>query len=153
MEITLKMKINEQDFELKVNMTLKAGRIYRQQFQRDLVKDMSEIYKIANPSVYDGLNLSGIDANGKSEEEIYEQILSKVDLGQLMERRNKELDYQHTEQASQIIWAFAKNADDDLPGYEDWIDGFDFVMPVKEIVSTLYEAWSESAKPTIEIKN
>lgn len=152
MEITLKMKIQDQDFDLKVDLTMKAGRIYRQQFNRDLVDDMTEIYTILNRSIYDSLDLFKIDVDGKSEDEIYQQIVDQAMPIYLAQRKTANLSYQHTEQASQIIWAFCKNADEKIPNYEEWIDSFDFILPIKDLIDALYTAWNESAKPTVEIK-
>ena len=154
MNITLKMNIQDQDFELNCNLTNHAGRIYRQQFSRDILKDMADINRKLHVSPFEGINMAGLDVNGKSEQEIYEQILSRVDIEKLLEAQNgKTLDFEDTEKAGQIIWAFAKNADDKIPGYDKWIEEFDFVLPVGEIVSTLHEAWHKSATPTVELKN
>ena len=155
MNITLKMKIQDQDFEIKANLTNAAGRIYRQQFSRDLLKDMNEIYKKLHKSPFEGIDMSGITYEGKTEKEIYEQIMSKVDISKFMENRlNKEpLDFEDTEKCGQIIWAFIKNEDRTTPNYEQWIDEFDFILPVGDIVSALYEAWNKSAQPIIELKN
>ena len=155
MNITLKMKIDEQDFEIKANMTNAAGRLYRQHFNRDILKDMTAIYRKLTMSILDGIDMSGIDLAGKTEQEIYDLLMEKVDLTKLLKNQidQAELDFEESERAGQIIWAFAKNADKNLPGYEDWIDEFDFVLPVGEIVCKLYEAWTRSAKPTVELKN
>lgn len=154
MNITLEMNIQDQDFELNCNLTNHAGRIYRQQYSRDILKDMTEIYKKLHISPFEGMNLKGLDVNGKSEQEIYEQILSRVDMEKLLEAQNgKTLDFEDTEKAGQIVWAFAKNADNAIPGYEEWIDSYDFVLPVNDIVTALYEAWNKSARPTVELKN
>lgn len=154
MNITLKMKIDEQDFEIKANLTNAAGRIYRQQFSRDLLKDMNEIYKKTHKSPFDGIDMTGVTVQGKTEQEIYEQLISKVDISKLLEARQEtDLDFEETERGCQIIWAFAKNANKNLPEWQEWIDEFDFVLPVAEIVGVLYEAWIKSAQPTVELKN
>ena len=154
MNITLKMKIQDQEFRLEANLTNRAGRIYRQQFGRDLIRDMSEIYKKLHKSPLEGIDLSGVSFKGKTEEEIYDQILSNVDVGKLVSgQSDNTLDFEEDERGGQIIWAFVKNQDDKTPNYEEWIDSFDFVLPVGDIVSALYEAWTNAARPTIELKN
>ena len=154
MIITLKMKIQDQEFTLNANLTNAAGRIYRQQFNRDLLKDMAEIYKILHRSPFEGISMEGIDVNGKTEQEIYEQLVSKIDIPSILTYRTEtNLNFEEEERGGQIIWAFAKNADKTIPNYTDWIDSFDFVLPVGDIVSVLYEAWNHSAQPTIELKN
>lgn len=150
---TLKMRINEQDFELKVNMTMKAGRIYRQHFGRDLVGDMTDVYKKANPSIYDLVDMSEVDVTNKSDEEVYKEVMKKAWPLYKQAKADTVFDYEYTERASQIIWAFVKNADPEAPGFEDWLDGYDFVLPVKDIVTALYDMWNKTAQPTIEIKN
>jgi len=153
MYITLKMKIQEQEFTLEVNLANRAGRIYRQQFNRDLLKDMSEIDRKLHKSPFEGLNIQDIEITGKTDQEIYEQIVSRIDVSKFLEQNNTPLDFEETETCGHIIWAFAKNKDEKIPNYEEWIDSFDFVLPVGEIVTALYEAWGKSAKPTIELKN
>ena len=155
MNITLKMNIQDQDFELVCNLTNHAGRIYRQQFNRDILKDMNEVYRQLHKSPFEGIDLVDIDVNGKTEQEIYEQILSKVDVSKLIELQTNQtaMSFEDTETCGHIIWAFVKNADKNTPTYEQWIDDFDFVLPVGEIVSALHEAWTKSAVPTVELKN
>ena len=155
MNITLKMNIQNEEFEINANLTNAAGRIYRQQFTRDILKDMTDIYKRIHRSPFEGIDLSGIDFKDKTEQEITEQILTKVDVTKVMENRMNlsALDFEETERCGQIIWAFVKNADKDTPNYEKWIDSYDFVLPVADIIEVLYEAWNMSAQPTIELKN
>ena len=152
MKITLKM--NETNTDLTVNMTMNGARIYRQNFSRDMLKDMNEIYGKLHKSPFDGIDMGGIQVEGKTDQEIYEQLMSKVDVTKLLASQNKEtLDYDETERGAQIIWAFAKNADRNAPDFEEWIEEFDYILPVGDIVTALYEAWHKSAMPTVEIKN
>lgn len=151
MNITLKMQIQNEEVILPANLTLKACRIFRQQFGEDILQSMQNIYKAYNKSPFEGIDLTGVVVEGKTEQEIYNQLLSKIDVSKLNEIR--ELTAEQTETGYKVIWAFAKNADPDLPGFEDWADSFDYILPVGQIVSALFEAWSKSAKPTIEIKN
>ena len=154
MYITLKLKIQDQEVNLDVNLANRAGRIYRQQYGRDILKDMADIYKKLHKSPLEGINMQDIDLTGKTEQEIYEQILSRVDIAKFMSSQNEDiLDFEDTERAGQIIWAFAKNRNDSIPGYEEWIDGFDFVFPVGDAVTALFEAWGKTAQPTVELKN
>lgn len=152
MKITL--KLNETDTELIVNMTMHGARIYRQSFNRDMLKDMNEIYSKLHKSPFDGIDMSGIQIEGKTDQEIYAQLLSKVDANKILAAQNKEtLDFDETERGAQIIWAFVKNADKNAPDFDEWIEGQDFILPVGDIVSALFEAWHKSAMPTVEIKN
>lgn len=153
MELTLKMKIGDQEFTLVVNMTNKAGRIYRQKYSRDLVQDLTAINKKINPSIYDYVDISQLDIVNKTEEELNADLIRMAYPKYKEYTQNNVLDFTDTEQANQIIWAFAKNADDKLPDYEDWIDSFDFVMPVKSIIPVLFDAWTKTAQPIIELKN
>lgn len=153
MNITLNMKLQDQEFDLTINMTMNAGRIYRQQFQRDLIKDLAELYQKFNLSIYDNIDLKGIETEGKTEKEITQQIITRAFPAWSEAQRKITPTYEDTERTGQILWAFAKNADMNLPGYEKWIDEFDYILPTKEIVIALYGAWNDSAKPTVEIKN
>lgn len=152
MYITLKMKIQDQEINLDVNLANRAGRIYRQTYNRDILKDMAEIYKKVNKNPLDGVDTSGIDFVGMTDEELLKELVSRVDPRELI-KDQEILDFEETERAGQIIWAFAKNRNKDLPGYENWIDSFDFILPVREILTKLFEAWDKSAAPTIEVKN
>ena len=151
MKITLKMQIQEQEISLVADLTLKACRIFRQQFSEDLLLQMKNIYKAWNKSPFEGIDLTGVTVEGKTEQEIYAQLLNKIDVSKLTEIR--ELTAEETEMGYKVIWAFAKNADPALPGFDEWADSFEYILPIGEIVSALYKAWNESAKPTIEIKN
>ena len=152
MKITLKM--NESNTDLTVSMTMHSARIYRQTFGRDMLKDMGEIYQKLHRNPFEGIDMNGVVIEGKTEQEIYDQLVSRVDMSKLIAMREEiHLDYEETERGSQIIWAFVKNADAKTLDFEDWIDSFDFVLPVGEIVTALYEAWHKSATPTVEIKN
>jgi hypothetical protein len=152
MNITLKMTIQDQEIELNANLTNNAGRIYRQQFSRDLLRDMTDLYKKLHKSPFEGIDMSGIEVNGKTEQEIYQQLVSKVDISKLMDQKES-LDFEDTEKGEQIIWAFLKNADHAAPNFTDWSNSYDYVLPVGDIVSALFEAWSNSAQPTVELKN
>lgn len=155
MIVTLKMNIQDQDFTLEVDLTNKAGRIYRQQFGRDLLKDMRELYQKLNRSIFDGIDMSKIQIIGKTEQEIYEQIIANADVSRLLTAQTDQepLDFEETEKAGQIIWAFAKNRDENIPNYEEWIDDYDFILPVDKIVTALYNAWAKTAQPIVELKN
>ena len=152
MNITLKMTIQDQKIELNANLTNNAGRIYRQQFCRDLLRDMTELYKKLHKSPFEGIDMTGIDVNGKTEQEIYQQLVSKVDISKLIDSKES-LDFEETEKGEQIIWAFLKNADQATPNFTDWSNSYDYVLPVGDIVSALFEAWSNSAQTTVELKN
>ena len=153
MNVTLKMKIQDQEIDLAFNLTMYVTRIYRQQYNRDILKDMAEIYNLVNPSPFAGIDFSDITTEGKTEDEIYSQVIDKA-LPNYFTQREKEilLDLETTEKACQIAWAFAKNAGE-TKDYEDWICSFDFVFPVKDVITALYDAWYKSATPIIESKN
>lgn len=155
MNITLKMVIQDQEYELKANLTNNAGRIYRQQYSRDILKDMMDIYKKIHRSPFEGIDLQGVDFRGADEQEIYEKLISRVDVAKLMQNEMEKpaLDFEESERGGQIIWAFVKNADKTIPGYETWIDEFEFILPVGDIVCALFEAWTKSAQPTVTLKN
>ena len=151
MYITLKMKIEEQEIAIDVNLANRAGRIYRQQYGRDLIADMSDLYKKLHKSPFSEIDMTGVDLNALTEQEIFERIMSKIDVNDYLKKQV--LSFEDTETAGKIIWAFAKNRNENIPNYEDWIDSFDFVLPVEDIVTALYDAWGKSARPIVEIKN
>lgn len=151
MYITLKMIIEEQEIAIDVNLANRAGRIYRQQYGRDLIADMSDLYKKLHKSPFSEIDMTGVDLNALTEQEIFERIMSKIDVNDYLKKQV--LSFEDTETAGKIIWAFAKNRNENIPNYEDWIDSFDFVLPVEDIVTALYDAWGKSARPIVEIKN
>ena len=95
------MQIQDEAIELTANLTLKACRIYRQNFFRDLLQDMQNIYKTYNKSPFEGINFAGMDVEGKSEQEIYAQLLSRVDVTKLSELHT--LTGEQTETGYQIV--------------------------------------------------
>ena len=151
MYITLKMKIEEQEIAIDVNLANRAGRIYRQQYGRDLIADMSDLYKKLHKSPFSDIDMTGVDLNSLTEQEIFERIMSGIDVNDYLKKQV--LSFEDTETAGKIIWAFTKNRNESIPNYEDWIDSFDFVLPVEDIVTALYDAWGKSARPIVEIKN
>ena len=155
MKLTLKMNIDNKDFDLVFDLTNRAGRIYRQYFGRDAIKDLNALHKLANPNPFGSIDVSKVKLPENAKEDITEKDIIEALLQQIDTEKFEDVvfDFSHTEQAGQIIWAFAKNADDKLPNYEEWIDDFDFVLPVKEIIDVLYDAWNGSAQPTLELKN
>lgn len=154
MRITLKINVGEKPIELPIQLTMRACRIYRNQFSRDLISDMEALYKRLNPNPFEGVDLSGIKSDSMAnEEEFYKLLMKQVDVTKLMENSEVVLNFDELERGGQIIWAFAKNDRENIPDYEKWIDEFDFVFPVAEIISTLYEAWTKTALPTVELKN
>lgn len=152
MKITLKLK--ETNTDLNINMTMHGARIYRQNFNRDMLKDMNEIYAKLHKSPFDGIDMSGVQIEGKTDREIYEQLLSKVDATKILAAQTEEtLDFDETERGAQIIWAFAKNADKNISDFDEWLESLDYILPVGDIIIALFEAWHKSAMPTVEIKN
>ena len=151
MKITLKLNNRTETETLAINMTMNAARIYRQTFSRDLLKDMNEIYWKVNRSAFEGVDLTKIDTS-KSEAEITAEILKQADLTILSESK-KDLDYDETERGCMVLWAFTKNADVKTIEFEEWIGSFDYVLPIAEIITALYEAWHKTAVPTVELKN
>ncbi len=145
------MIIEEQEIAIDVNLANRAGRIYRQQYGRDLIADMSDLYKKLHKSPFSEIDMTGVDLNALTEQEIFERIMSKIDVNDYLKKQV--LSFEDTETAGKIIWAFAKNRNENIPNYEDWIDSFDFVLPVEDIVTALYDAWGKSARPIVEIKN
>ena len=156
MNVTLKMNINEQEFELKCDVTNAAGRIYRQQYNRDLLIDMKSVYQKMHKSEYDilsSIDMTGIDVTNLSSDEISNELMNRVDIQKILSLQDTTLSFEETDRCGQIVWAFVRNADKDTPNYEEWIDSFDFILPVIDIVCALYEAWTKSAQPTIQLKN
>ena len=151
MKITLKLNNETGSENLAINMTMNAARIYRQEFNRDLLKDMNEIYWKVNRSVFEGVDLSGIDTS-KSENEITAEIIQRAQLNILSESKN-DLDFDETERGCMVLWAFTKNADAKTLEFNEWFGSFDYVLPIAEIITALYEAWHKTAAPTVELKN
>jgi len=153
MYVTLKMNIEDREVRLEANLTNRAGRIYREYFGRDLVDDMNEIYRKSHPNPFEGIDFSNVNFQGKTEEEITAELLQVAAPKYLANQNVLPLSFDETEKGCQIIWAFVRNHKKDTPNYEEWIEDFDFVFPVADLVEKLYEAWTKTAMPIVELKN
>lgn len=153
MYVTLKMNIEDREIRLEANLTNRAGRIYREYFGRDLVDDMTDIYKKTHQNPFEGIDFSRVDFQGKTEEEVSAEILNLVAPKYLGSRITSPLSFEDTETGCHIVWAFIRNHKKSTPNYDEWIEDFDFVFPVADLVEKLYEAWTKTAMPTVELKN
>lgn len=84
--------------------------IYKQAFNRDFFKDFGEVMKLALASQEDGSN----------ETEVGVAMLSNAAL------------FQH------YLYAYAKNANNNLPSFDEWISGID-ELPIFDYVADLVE--------------
>lgn len=147
MYATLKIQTQDQEIRLEINLSHRAGRIYREHFDRDILNDMTDLYNKLNCLPLDGIDMQGIDIEGKTDQEITDQLISRVDPSKLTAVQM--LSFEETERAGQIVWAFAKNKDKDIPDYEKWIDKFDFILPVGDMITVLFDAWRKPMQMNI----
>lgn len=127
-------------------------RIYRSEFNGDLIADLSEAQEALHPDpirkAMEHMDLSGRQL---TPEELQSEILSHIDYRDFSENRLPSFDSQ--EKALRYIWALAKNANHDLTGFEDWCDGFEEWLPLPAIIDACVQIFGEACLASIELKN
>lgn len=153
MERVLEIKSDETTITIPVRISLRAGRIYRTEFGRDLIADLAALYQ--KTTIDNQTKLFGVlrekNIDFADETAVTQAIMENADL--LLMTQDQPLSFSDTERAGQILWAFAKNSNEQIPGAEAWIDSFDILIPYKEVISTVYSLWQQASSPTIELKN
>lgn len=148
------LKYNDEKDLVKVKLTLGAAHIYQAQFNRDLFTDLYELAVDINESVVDKaikrLNIKRDDLLSLSEQEITEKILSEIDISEVI--ANKPMTLEQCERALNVIWAFAKNADEKISLPEKWLDEFE-LFPTRKYINQLFDKWTAVQNGTIELKN
>lgn len=149
----LEFVIDEEKISLPVRLTLRAARIYRTEFGRDLIRDLTETQREISRPIQQALKSVKLppQALGLEGDALEKYVLDQVDLSSVI--AIEPLADGQIDIGAQCIWAFAKNADEDLPEFSKWLDIFDVVLPVQELCSTLFELWHAATRTTIEIKN
>lgn len=102
----------------------RTPRLYRQLFQRDVIKDMASLYS-SYQNVLKSRNVQNLNELDP------EAQLSIVDL-QVFEN---------------LAYAMAKQADPTIPGVDEWLDEFN-TFDIYEILPKLIELWSLNQKGT-----
>lgn len=105
---------------VKFGASARTPRLYRQLFQRDVIKDMTSLY-----SSYQAV-LKARKANELEDLDVEAQ-LSIVDL-QMFEN---------------LAYVMAKQADPTIPGIDDWLDQFD-VFDVYQVLPEMIELWNRN---------
>lgn len=129
------IKIEGKKKGLKIDTSFHWLRIYRDTFGHDILSDILPMIDMVIGFMSALLRDEDIDID-EVESRLYEmESLTAV----------------------QIVWALAKNADDDLPDYEDWektIDKFPIenFIEVLEILSKTYMTTKKSQPLTAELK-
>lgn len=151
MRATFEFEIEDKKYTLPAQISMAACRIYRAQFSRDLLQDIKQVLKEANPNPFDKIDVSSLDLT-KSQEDIQKQMLSMANVGALVDANTNGISYETTEIGAKIIWAHAKAADNTTQPFTEWIDRFE-LLPVVPILEQIDKLWGESARPTITLKN
>lgn len=154
MERVLEIQSDGKTIEIPIRISLRAGRIYRTAFGRDLVEDLVSCEKEINGDKRYKLlaALSELDVNPRNKKAVDEALIKHPDLV-LMAMEEPMLTFSETERAQGIIWAFAKNANEHIQGPEDWVDSFPISLPVQKLIPTLLTLWQDASQTTVSIKN
>lgn len=153
MERVLEIKSDEGIVTIPIRISLRAGRIYRTEFGRDLIADLAELYKKTTmdnqAKLFEILRGKNVDLS--DETAVTKAIVENADL--LLISQDQPLTFADTERAGQVLWAFAKNSNEQIEGANDWADSFDILIPYKEIVPTIYSLWQQASTPSVVLKN
>ena len=111
--------------KVKMRASALIPRLYRFKFKRDMVADMHQLQRAYNKAQ----NLS----KDATEEERMEAQLSVADLT-IFEN---------------VAYIMVKHAGEDIPDTpEEWLDSFDGVFSVYEVMPTVLELWGANAQTT-----
>ena len=111
--------------DLRMRASALIPRLYRFQFGRDLIKDMSQLEKSYKKAV--------TVKEDATEEERQEAQLSVLDLT-IFEN---------------VAWCMAKNADPNVPNDPDeWLDTIDGVFSVYEVLPHILDLWTAGLETT-----
>ena len=154
MERTVVIQSGEKEIELTLKATMSTLRQYRAEFNADLIKDLNEAWKAMNQDPFmDALQRSGIQPVGMTQEEIVKAVMENIDVTALSSNVPELIDGMIQMKAMQCVWAMVRSADKETPKFEKWCDSFEDLLPLKEIVNTIYEMWNTANGATVELKN
>ena len=125
----MKKVINVGGKELRMRASALIPRLYRYQFKRDMIQDMNRLRQNYNRCLEAKENAT--------EEERNEAMLDVIDL----------------EIFENVAWLFMKNAGEDVGNSPDeWLDSFEGVFDVYEIMPDVLELWGEDQIQTSSLK-
>lgn len=154
MERVLEVTIDEAVTRIRIRATLGAARIYRTAFGRDLIEDIIVLQRSLNGGLEAKMleALNGKDIDFANEEAVTKVLMESTDFAALVETKVPTFD--EMERVGQVLWAFAKNADGSIPGYEGWIGKVEDALTVSAaIIDELYQLWTRSSGTTVALKN
>lgn len=135
---------------IPIRLTFGAMRLYRAEFNGDLITDLSAAQDALHPDpIRDALK--NADLSGLSLEEMQTEIMKHIDIRELNQTRLPSAETQ--EKALRCVWALAKNADPKLPAFGAWCDSFEILLPLPAMVEACVGMLSEASGATVELKN
>lgn len=154
MERILEIKGDEGIVTIPVRISLRAGRIYRTEFGRDLIADLATLHQAIEGNwqteIFKELSRNQVDRKNSAAIEAFFE--ARPDLMLLM--NDRVLSFDETETGLRILWAFAKNHDETIrKGVEEWADSFEAVLPVRDLIEIVYGLWATASAPTVALKN
>lgn len=154
MERILEIKGDEGIVTIPVRISLRAGRIYRTEFGRDLIADLATLHQAIEGNwqteIFKELSRNQVDRKNSAAIEAFFE--ARPDLMLLM--NDRVLSFDETETGLRILWAFAKNHDETIrKGVEEWADSFEAVLPVRALIEIVYGLWATASAPTVALKN
>ena len=156
MERTFIVHTEEKDTEIRVKASNFTLRLYRAEFNADLIKDLTEIHDKLHPDLFiEAIKKAGIDPSEVSQDELVNIVIKNMDYSQLNAdgtERPVLPDADTQIRIMQIIWTMARTADKNIKSFEDWCDEFD-LLPMADLADQCYEMWNRASSGTVELKN
>ncbi len=141
----IKIIVDEKEYNLTLKFTMKAGRLYQSEFNRDLAKDLYSLYsykdnknlegsliKSMKAEMFKGVNISKLQNNDEDEtNKFIAKLINNVDLDDI----NRPVFYgdEQSEMALKILYVFSKVAGkaDNFPEFQTMFEELplDGLMP------------------------
>lgn len=115
--------------ERKMRASALIPRLYRFNFRRDIIRDMTQLQR--------GFSKAQNLPDNATEEEKQDAAMSALDL----------------EIFENIAWLMLKHAGEDIPDNpEEWLDSIEGVFSIYDIMPTVLELWGDNQVTTSEAK-
>lgn len=156
MEKTIIVHSGDKETEIPVKASMAALRIYRAEFNADLIQDLTAVYEASHYDPYlEAVKKSNLNPNGLTRDELIAAVMENIDYSSIDANGDAlpvVLDGVTRLKAYQCIWAMAKAANKQTERFDDWCDLLD-VMPIGDVVEQCMQMWNLASAGTIELKN
>lgn len=136
------------DQSIELNSSMGWLLVYRETFGHDILPDVMPIIESGLSMAIELLQGSTVNVNKDGAEIDINEIISNIDSG-ILSSFFINLSGLETTSIMQIVWAMAKNANDDIPNMIEYYNGFD-TFPLDVIMPKVVRAIIDS---TVSSKN